>query len=276
MTAESQWSRGGLDFEPTVWQRFGIEMLASDGAAGATVLSMPMNGLTNPFTGLPTVAPLAVLIDAAAIVSHFCRPDGTWTVTSELALELRPDADTHAVSERDRVVLCRSRALRDDADTSLATCTLTCADTLLGVATVRSYYVSGEQLQPGRPVNTLVRAPTSTLDELMAVRVGPVTEGTTVLFQRPESGVKNDIGVMHGGVAAAGLELAASAAINADRLRLRTGSLRVNFLRPFHAGEDSRYEAAPLRVGRTTAVADAQAIGRDGRAALIARVTAYR
>ncbi|MGZ5363854.1 MAG: PaaI family thioesterase [Mycobacterium sp.] len=57
---------------------------------------------------------------------------------------------------------------------------------------------------------------------------------------------------------------------------MRTASVKVNFLRPFYAGNHSRYEASPLRIGRATAVADAQAIGDDGRVALTARVTAYR
>jgi acyl-coenzyme A thioesterase PaaI-like protein len=50
----------------------------------------------------------------------------------------------------------------------------------------------------------------------------------------------------------------------------------VNFLRPFFASGESRYVATPVRVGRNTAVADAQAIGADGKTALTARVTAYR
>jgi acyl-coenzyme A thioesterase PaaI-like protein len=79
-------------------------------------------------------------------------------------------------------------------------------------------------------------------------------------------------------VAAAGLELAASAAINRNRSDglLRTGSLRVNFLRPFFAGGESRYEGTRLRVGRRTAIGDAQALGDDGTVAITARVTAYR
>ena len=82
---------------------------------------------------------------------------------------------------------------------------------------------------------------------------------------------------MHGGVAAAALELVASAAINnSGGVRFRTASVRVNFLRPFFASSHSRYEAAPLRIGRGTAVADAQAVNEDGKVALIARVTAYR
>jgi uncharacterized protein (TIGR00369 family) len=81
---------------------------------------------------------------------------------------------------------------------------------------------------------------------------------------------------VHGGVASAGLELAASAAINTDGHQMTTASLRVNFLRPFIAGEDTRYVATPLRIGRTSAVADAQAVGADGRVAVVGRLTAYR
>jgi acyl-coenzyme A thioesterase PaaI-like protein len=66
--------------------------------------------------------------------------------------------------------------------------------------------------------------------------------------------------------------------VNQDRTDdlLQTASLRVNFLRPFFAGSESRYAGTPLRVGRNTAVGDAQAIGDDGKVAITARVTAYR
>ena len=99
-----------------------------------------------------------------------------------------------------------------------------------------------------------------------------------VLSQHADPDLNNDIGIVHGGTAAAGLELAASAAINSDRSAglLQTASLRVNFVRPFMAGSTSRYVGTPLRVGRTTGIADAQAIGDDGKVALTARVTAYR
>jgi uncharacterized protein (TIGR00369 family) len=100
----------------------------------------------------------------------------------------------------------------------------------------------------------------------------------TVLAQRIDRNLNNDIDIVHGGVAAAGLELAASAALNRDRADglLQTASVRVNFLRPFFAGADSRYVGTSLRVGCNTAVGDAQAIGDDGKVAITARVTAYR
>jgi acyl-coenzyme A thioesterase PaaI-like protein len=75
--------------------------------------------------------------------------------------------------------------------------------------------------------------------------------------------------------------LVAAAAFNHGQDRpLRTASIRVNFLRPFAAGAktgaQSLYEAKALRIGRTSAVADATAVDADGKAAVIARVTGYR
>jgi hypothetical protein len=54
--------------------------------------------------------------------------------------------------------------------------------------------------------------------------------------------------------------------------------LRVNFLRQFRAfpdGPESCYEGTALRVGRSSGVAEARAVDADGKAAIIARVTAH-
>jgi acyl-coenzyme A thioesterase PaaI-like protein len=51
--------------------------------------------------------------------------------------------------------------------------------------------------------------------------------------------------------------------------------LRVNFLRQFRASPESRYEGSALRIGRSSGVAEARAVDADGKAAIIARVTAY-
>jgi acyl-coenzyme A thioesterase PaaI-like protein len=73
------------------------------------------------------------------------------------------------------------------------------------------------------------------------------------------------------------LELVGSAAVNDNRddRALNTASLRVNFLRQFRSGPESRYVGTPLRVGRSSGVAEAQAVGGDGEVAIIARLTAY-
>jgi uncharacterized protein (TIGR00369 family) len=90
--------------------------------------------------------------------------------------------------------------------------------------------------------------------------------------------LNNSLGIVHGAVSAMALKLVGSAAVNDGRgdQPLHTASLRVNFLRQFRSGPESRYVGTALRVGRSRGVAEAQAVGDDGKAAIIARITAYR
>lgn len=271
----------GIDKRPTehdletpdsIQMRFGIEYLDTDPDEATAVFSMPMDRFRNPLTGAPTVGPLAILIDAAAgIVNHYRRPDGQWTVSSELSMDLSID-DTR---DLDGPVIASARTLGPIGATSLSVCTLTYRGAVIGGGTVRSFFIPADGVLPKRPPETLRRTAQTNLADLMAVEPRRETDGV-VLAQRPDPILNNDIGIVHGGVAAAGLELAASGAINGPDGGLRTGSLRVNFLRPFFAGVHSRYVGTPLRVGRNTGVSDAQAIGDDGKAAITARVTAYR
>jgi uncharacterized protein (TIGR00369 family) len=118
----------------------------------------------------------------------------------------------------------------------------------------------------------------TSLADVMAVEHRTGSDAEVVLAQRADPNLFNELGIVHGGVAAAGLELVGSAAINRANLGdlFQTASLKVNFFRPFIAGRDSRYVGSSLRIGRRTAVGDAQAIGDDGKLAITARVTAYR
>lgn len=272
----------GVDGRPTEYDletpdsiqvRFGIAYLESDPDQATAVYSMPMERFRNPITGAPTIGPLAILIDAAGgIVNHYRRPAGQWTVSSELSVELSTD-DTRDLDDR---VIASARTLGPIGATSLAICTLTYRGAVIGGGTVRSFFIPADGVLTNRPPETLHRTAETTLSDLMALEAQPGTD-RQVLAQLVDPNLNNDIGIVHGGVAAAGLELAASAAINGtDGTGLRTGSLRVNFLRPFIAGARSRYVGTLLRVGRNTGVGDAQAIGDDGKVAITARVTAYR
>jgi uncharacterized protein (TIGR00369 family) len=257
--------------------RFGIEFLAASLADATVVMSMPMSGLRNPFTGAPTVGPLAILVDAAAgMVNHYRRRADLWTVSSELSLDVSPNG-VEAIDDVAARVVASARAVGSVGTTPLSICTLTCGDTVIGTGTVRSVFIPADGVTAKQqPQTVLGEAPT--LADLMAVQIQTDQDGSTVLNQHADPDLNNDIGIVHGGMAAAGLELAASAAINSDRSAglLQTASLRVNFVRPFMAGSTSRYVGTPLRVGRTTGIADAQAIADDGKVALTARVTAYR
>jgi uncharacterized protein (TIGR00369 family) len=262
--------------------RFGIEFLAASLTDATVMMSMPMSGLRNPFTGAPTVGPLAILVDAAAgMVNHYRRRTDRWTVSSELSLDVSANG-IEAMDDGAPPVVASASAVGSVGMTPLSICTLTCGDTVIGTGTVRSVFIPADGVTAKRPPQTVLgEAPT--LADLMAVQIQPGQDGSTmldsrVLNQHADPDLNNDIGIVHGGMAAAGLELAASAAINSDRCAglFHTASLRVNFVRPFFAGSSSRYVGTALRVGRTTGVADAQAIGDDGKVALTARVTAYR
>jgi uncharacterized protein (TIGR00369 family) len=257
--------------------RFDIDVLDADTGRGTAVMAMSLAGLTNPFTCLPTVGPLAVLVDAVGgLVNHLRRDSDRWTVSSELAVELSSGANGRTLMEAGAPVVATAATLGPKENSSLAVCTLTCAGAAIGTATVRSYFVGTEDLVLAEPNETVSRTPRAGLADLMAVRPEEGIGATRLLRQHGDPILINALGIVNGGVAAAGLELAASAAVNSGGQPLHTATVRVNFLRPFFAGQNSRYEATPMRIGRGTAVADARAIADDGRVALAARVTAYR
>ncbi|EUA51527.1 hypothetical protein I552_2468 [Mycobacterium xenopi 3993] len=84
-----------IETPDTLLRRFGIDVLDADVASTTAAMSMPIAGMRNPFTGLPTIGPLAILVDAVSgLVNHFRREIGEWTVSSELTLELSPTAAT--------------------------------------------------------------------------------------------------------------------------------------------------------------------------------------
>jgi len=257
--------------------RFGIDFLAASLSDATVVMSMPMSGLRNPFTGAPAVGPLAILVDAAAgMVNHYRRRTDQWTVSSELTLEVSPNV-VDALQDGGEPVVASAGAVGSVGTTALSICTLACGETVIGTGTVRSFFIPADGVTDKRPPQSLLHG-VPTLSDLMAVQIQPVEDGSQVLKQHADPDLNNDIGIVHGGMASAGLELAASAAMHTDPSAdlLQTGSLRVNFVRPFLAGATSRYVGTPMRVGRSTGVADAAAIGDDGKVALTARVTAYR
>jgi uncharacterized protein (TIGR00369 family) len=263
----------------SVLTRFGIQTLEENLTDFIVVASMPVGGMVNPFTGMPTIGPLAILVDDVVGRANFHRRgSGQWTVSSELTVELSPDGIDSILAAPDEPAVASSRPLGPHGATLLAICTLTHRGATIGGGTVRTVAITGGPDGPvPRGPDALVRTPETSLAELMSAHPLPVDGDTYTLAQRPDSIINNLIGIVHGGVSSAGLELVASAAINHGQDEpLRTASIRVNFLRPFFAGERSRYEGTPVRVGRNSAIGDAQAVGDDGKVAIMARITGYR
>ncbi|SBS75617.1 Phenylacetic acid degradation-related protein [uncultured Mycobacterium sp.] len=263
----------------SVLTRFGIMTLDENFTEFTVVASMPVGRLVNPFTGMPTVGPLAILVDDVGGRANFYRRgSGQWTVSSELTVELSPDGIDSLQAAPDEPVVASSRPLGPHGATLLAICTLSHRGSTIGGGTVRTVAIAGGPDGPiQRGPDTLVRTPQTSLADLMSTAPMPTEAAAYRLAQRPDSIINNLIGIVHGGVSSAGLELVASAAINHGQAEpLRTASIRVNFLRPFFAGAQSRYEGTALRVGRNSAIGDAQAVGDDGKVSILARVTGYR
>ncbi|CAN5419079.1 hotdog fold thioesterase [soil metagenome] len=271
-----------IETPETILRRFAIQHLETDVPNGISVMSMPVADLVNPLTKGPAIGALAILLDASGGNSnHFRRASDEWTVTSELALEISPDGMAVLLASPDLPVIASSRPLGPKGATALSMATLAVGDVVIGGGTVRSFYLpAGAGMPTGLPTPA-PPSPRAPLAELMSIGElsGAAMKQEAALRQLVDPILNNSLGIVNGGVASAGLELVASAAINAGAAAgdlLQTASLRVNFLRPFFAGGASRYVGSPMRVGRRTAVGDAEAIGDDGKVALTARVTAYR
>lgn len=271
----------GLDPETpiSVLSRFAITTIERDLSEFTVVGAMPIGGMRNPFTGLPTIAGLAVLVDDVAGRVNYDRCErGQWTVSSELVVEMSPGALDSILAAPDEPVVASARPVGPGGATLLAVCTLSHRGIVIGGGTVRTMPLAGGPDEPlWRGDDPLVRTPDTSLAELMAVEPIAVADGTYRLRQQPDPMINNLIGIVHGGVSSAGLELVAAAAINHEQSQpFRTASIRINFLRPFVAGAQSVYEGTALRVGRTSAIGDSRAVGDDGKTSVIARVTGYR
>jgi len=277
--APAQGGRVDPETPISVIRRFAIATLERDLSQFTVVGAMPIGGMCNPFTGLPTVAGLAVLVDDVAGRVNYDRCGrGQWTVSSELAVEMSPGAIDSILAAPDEPVVANARPVGPAGATLLAICTLTHRGTVIGGGTVRTMPITGGPDEPtGRGDDPVERTPETSLAQLMAVEPIASGDGAYRLHQQPDPMINNLIGIVHGGVSSAGLELVAAAAINHEQSEpFRTASIRINFLRPFFAGAQSIYEGTALRVGRTSAIADSRAVGDDGKTSVIARVTGYR
>lgn len=266
----------------SVLRRFAITTREQSLQDFTVLAAMPVAGMTNPFTGQPSIAGLAILVDDVAGRVNFYR-HGRTTVSSELTVDLCPGAVASLNSRPDEPVLASARPLGADGSPLLSVCTLTHGETVIGTGTVRTVGLDAGPSDPpdSRGPDPVAGRPGADIAELMAVEPLPSRDGAYRLRQLPDPMVNNMIGIVHGGVSSAGLELVGAAALgHGPGDPFRTASIRVNFLRPFPAataaGAESVYEGTALRIGRSSAVADARALGPDGKPAVIARITAYR
>lgn len=258
--------------------RMGVETF--EDSALRCVASIPVARLLNPLNGMPTLATTAMLVDhAGGLLNHRRRGPSEWTVSSELSLELTPNAATLIAAVPDVPVFATARPFGAKGASALGVCELTVGTEVVATASVRSFYISGvESSLTDWPDGPTEGERPESLAEQMAVRVAEDAGASKVLVQSDDPVLNSSMSSVHGGVSAAALELVASAALNDGRTEtpLNTASLRVNYLRPLRSGPASAYVGTVLRGGRGSGVSQAEAIGDDGAVALVARLTAYR
>lgn len=260
-----------------VEERFAIEILAYDEEDAKVRMRMPITALRNPLTGGATVGPLPLLVDDSGSTVAYALRGRSWPVTSELTLQLCHDAAETIECSAGRYLTSHARPLYATELGALAACTLMVDDKIIGTATVRTVFITGGLPKYERPAETLNKSADLSLAELMAVAPSGDQVGCHVMAQRPDPMIFNASDNVHGGIAAIGLETVSSAAIWEEvGDDFWSGSLQVNFLRPFVAGTSSHYSGRVAHAGSTVAVADAQAIGDNGKLAATARLTAYR
>ena len=127
------------------------------------ISSMPLAGLVNPVTGAPTVGPLAVLVDhAAGLVNHYRKAADEWTLTSELTLEITPDALQVVADNPELPAVATARPTGGrGSNSALGCCEITVGDAVIGIGTVRSFYITraGEHPTEWPPPTSTVSGP---------------------------------------------------------------------------------------------------------------------
>lgn len=199
----------------SVLRRFAITTREQSLQDFTVLAAMPVAGMTNPFTGQPSIAGLAILIDDVAGRVNFYR-HGRTTVSSELTVDLCPGAVASLNNWPDEPVLASARPLGGDGAPLLSICTLTHRDTVIGTGTVRTVGLATAASDPpaSRGPDPVADRPGADIAELMAVEPLPTRDGTYRLRQLPDPMVNNLIGIVHGGVSSAGLELVGAAALD--------------------------------------------------------------
>ena len=206
---------------------------------------------------------------------------GEWTVSSELSLEVDPDAAGRHRPAPDVPVVGDGATVRRER----ATWRSRCANSpIAGPHWPRPQCARSTSSTPGRPHAASPKGrrgplPPGALSDRMAVRVagerrrghGPSAAGRSGAEQQPRHRARRRVG----DGARSWSRRRRSTPGSGDR-PLRTASLRVNFIRQFRSSPESHYVGTALRVGRSSGIGDAQAIGPDGKVAIIARLTAYR
>jgi uncharacterized protein (TIGR00369 family) len=231
---------------------------------GEALVSMTSGAWLRGEDGTPSAGALGVLLDdvlGQALLSG--RPAGHWSVTTELSLDFGA-----ALPLDGTVIRAEGRPIRVDASGGLSQgWAFDGHGATLAVGTTWARFLPGvPEAVLAPPVVPEVVDRGSSVSELLGIEPGP-TPGS--LLARTRTELANPAGVVHGGVVACLVELAARRAL--AHPTLPTASVRVVYLRP--AVGDLVVTADVQHKGRSLAVAHVVARGASGKPAATATVT---
>ncbi len=221
---------------------------------------------------------LAVLVDSGlGAENHRRRPRGTWTVTTELRLDLlaRPRAGTTGLSVRTdhlgddgRCLTTRGDVVDDDGRVVAAGL----------VKTMEIPAVDDSDDYDDEPPWPSALVP-GTLAEVLCVTLGESGDGprgsrVVEAVIAPELALANPLGKLHGGVFAAVSEIAGAAVFPHER-EVSSSSLDVRYLRQIPLDRPVTVRAEVIHEGRSWGLAQAETRDERGRVCAFATITVY-
>lgn len=256
----------------SVEARFGLHSCNPRGSDSHT--DMQLGDWATDGRGQVQAGVLGLLADhTLGEVPYLRRPAGTWSVTTELAIDfvrpVQPGEALHAWATPTRMeqgnMLVRG-AVTDASDSTVA------------LATTRCVYVRAQQTSPQataavRPGTD--RSADSIVEHLGLMETEPGVHD--IEFRLDDvTGWVNDFDILHGGIWACMSEIAGSRAIAERNPALRTAALRTVYLRSGMPGAGVTVSARVIHVGGRFAVAEVNGRTDDGQLCTLSTVTARR
>ncbi|WP_436790435.1 PaaI family thioesterase [Yinghuangia sp. YIM S10712] len=242
--------------------------------------TMPSGLWTRGLDGTPSSAALGVLVDdTLGVAGAAHQPEGRFAVTTELSVDYvaPPPCDGSVITSESEVVSAHGRG---------ALVTGTARDAVgrtLAVMSLRSRYIpllpevaAGAWAQPEPSPGDPADADASRHDSLLSVLGATLYADDEHVRVRvpPNIRLTNGSGVLHGGIALAASQLAASYRLPAHE-GMAIASTRIAYLRQLEITGDIDFVARVVHGGRTFRVIEVTAHGPGGQPCTLATVTGY-
>jgi uncharacterized protein (TIGR00369 family) len=210
---------------------------------------------------------LGVMVDETfALLINPVRPPGRSVVSTEISIDLAGFSGRGAGSVR-----AEGEVLVATEEVALARAGITDETAaVVAVATSRCRFLRDDDAAGRAPAPK--PPPDLSVEPMITADLRPETNEVRAGFV-PDRQCANDLGFLHGGIAAA-----ATLEVGLAWLRMVHGdavasSIRLNFLRPVALGATSMIEARPLHVGRTSGITAITTRDPAGKLAIASTVT---